>query len=366
MTREVELTKDVDVMDADEAVKNVCCAPCCCGLTLLNFLKPFEVNTVFVPRSIDAKLEVAGQGVRLNVRPTECEAYVDGKLCTPLEGGYFLMSPGDHELEVKADGFRNYQRAVHVDVRVYQQVDIDLPIEGQGLLLVGTPDGARVYVDDQYKGNLGGDARRIRTEPGPHLVRVELEGWRGWQDIVQTVADRYQELTIALPLEGQGIRIKKPEGVPAKSLQLQVIVDGQLQGSEFDAPIRIAPGDHQIEIRVTTRETRLVSVHVAENAFLDLEPGPRRDGNTDRPQTTLDRQGIRVIEPVDFKGDPNPEQIQITVDGALRAQGFGQFVDLGEGDHALTVTVVGYKSWSQTIHVSKKRTLDVFPLLMKE
>jgi hypothetical protein len=83
--RELVLDRDIDVMDADEAATRVCCAPCTLGCTLIGFLHPLHVTTGFRPSNVDATLEVAGQGARLEVTPSQFECYVDGQLSPLLD-----------------------------------------------------------------------------------------------------------------------------------------------------------------------------------------------------------------------------------------------------------------------------------------
>jgi hypothetical protein len=365
VVREVELAKDFDVMGPEEAVGRICISPCCCGLPLLKFLHPVDIDTKFVPSRIDATLEIAGQGARLDVKPSPFEAYLDGKLVALLEGNYLVTTVGDHELQIRSADCRPYSRSIHVDERVYQRISVELEAEGQGLLVDGSPAGAKVYLDDQYQGNLGAGKRRVRAEPGPHMLRVDLDGYRPWQDVVQVERDRYQDVVIDLQLEGQGIRVRKPEGIDVKTPEIQVLVDGKLQGSAFDEPVRMEPGDHEVEIRVSGRDARIVKVHVTKDSWIDLEPGTK-SGRNGKPQVQLDQQGIRIIEPEDLDEDFGPADITILVDGTMRAQAFGRIIPLEPGDYDVEVRVTHHEPWRQRVRVTRKQVLDVWPALKEK
>ncbi len=359
----VELGTDVDVIDADEAVGTICISPCCCFLPLLRLLDPVDIKTQFRPTNISVELEVAGQGVRLEVTTTPFEAYLDGKLVALLDGNYIVTSPGDHELEVRAPGRRSFVRSIHVDERAYQRLKIELEPEGQGLLVGGSPKGAKVYLDDQFQGNLGDEARRVRAEPGPHLLRVDADGHRSWQDVVQVVTDRFQELTIDLKLEGQGVIVRKPEGLSAKTPEIQVVVDGQLQASAFDQPIRMEPGEHQIEIRVTGREPRRIQLRVTKDAFIEVEPGRKADKDAARAQERLETTGLVVHAPVAL-GKIAVQDVQILIDGVLRSQHFDEAVECSERNgYRVTVTVKGYQPWEQVVAVTRGQLQEVYPAL---
>jgi hypothetical protein len=362
VVRDVKFSRDVDVMGPEEAGCRICIAPCCLGFSLLKFLHPFDVTSKFVPSQIDATLEVAGQGARLSVSPEPFEVYLDGKLVALLERNYLVTAPGDHELEIRATGCRSYRRSIHVDERVYQKLDVELAVEGQGLLLRGAPTGAKIYVDDQFQGNLGEGNRRVKAESGPHQLRIEADGYRTWTDVVQVQTDHYEELVIQLRLEGQGFVVRKPEGLPATTPEIQVQVDGTLRASAFDAPVRVEPGAHDVEIRVNGRQPRHLRVEVPKDGWIDLEPGPARDGNT---QVVVDVQGVRVNAPPDLETTP-PQDVQILVSGSLRGQLFGRLIPLEPGDYDVELRIRGYRPWSQRVHVSSKQALDVWPQPVKE
>lgn len=368
--REVTLNRDVDVMDADEAAGRICCAPCTLGCTLLGFLHPFTVNTAFRPSNIDAPLEVAGQGARLDVTPPAFEAYVDGRLVALLDGNYVVTTPGSHELVIKATGYRDSARTIRVDERMYQRINVELEMEGQGLLLTGSPAGAKIYLDDQFQGTLGGEARRVRAEPGAHMLRVEADGHRAWQDVVQVAPDRYQALTVALPLEGQGVLLRRTDDTPAQTPLVQILVDGQLQGSAFDQPVRTEPGDHEIEVRVSGCETRLLKVRVVKDEYLDVTPGtrieehrePRRPRRESRDQTSL-----RVHPPVGMEGMAERD-VEILVDGALVGYGFENTIAAGvpPSEVTITVRVRGYRPWEQRVRLSGGAAIDLYPRFERE
>lgn len=360
----VRLGTDVDVIDADEAVCTVCVSPCCCFLPLLRFLDPVDVRTRFRPSDLSVDLEVAGQGARLEITPSGAEVYLDGKLAALLDGNYLVTSVGDHQIEVRAEGCKPWTRTLHVDERIYQRIALELEIEGQGLLVSGTPGGAKIYLDDQFQGALDDAPRRVRTTPGPHLLRVEAEGFKPWQDVVQVTADRYEAISIELALDGQGVRLRKPEGLPSRTPELQLFVDGQLQGSAFDVPVRMSAGEHDLEIRCAGRETRRLRINVAPGQFLDLQPGPKQDTRAARPQKQP--AGFCIYAPSDL-GPVAPQDVQIRVGGVLVSQRLGELVEMTNVEPIeVEVVVRGFKPWKDRIVLSADGVTEVYPRLEKE
>ena len=208
--REVRHGRDVDVIEPEEVVARVCCAPCCLGMTLPGLLKPLRVKDRFVPSHIHANLLPEGQGLKLTLTPEDTEIYVNGRLQRPLDGYLLILDPGDHEIEVRKRGYRSFVRVVHIEEKIYQSLDVELAIEGQGLLLTVEQDGAKVYVDEQYQGTVtANEQRRLRTTPGPHSIEVRLDGYESWKDVVTVDEEDYRPMSISLNLEGQGIIVKK-------------------------------------------------------------------------------------------------------------------------------------------------------------
>lgn len=275
-SRVVRLQKDVDVIEPSTAAGAILCAPCCLGLPLLAFLRPVEVDTHFVPRSIHAVLDLAGQGIKLRVTPETFEAYVDGSLQSPIDGTILTTTPGDHELELLAGGYRPYRRTIHVDERVYVELRVEMDREGQGLRARSREDGARIYIDGQFEGSLGHAERAIPLPPGPHEVRVELEGYRTWTNVFQIAADHYVSLELELQRAGQGVIVHKPEGYPRRSPPVQILLDGALHESAFDRPIRLDPGTYELEVRVKGYRPWTQTVRVAPDTYLDVQPSLRR------------------------------------------------------------------------------------------
>ncbi len=361
--REVVLDRDIDVMDADEAATRVCCAPCTLGCSLVGFLHPFHVSTGFRPQNVDATLEVAGQGARLEVTPTQFECLVDGKLSTLLDGGYVVTTPGSHDLEIRAAGYRSTLRTIRVDERMYQRLKIDLELEGQGLLLTGSPEGAKIYLDDQFQGTLGSEPRRVRAEPGAHMLRVEADGRRPWQDVVQVATDRYQELSVELRREGQGIVLVRSEELVGRQVEVQILVDGQLQGSAFDAAVRLEPGDHVVELRVSGCESKVIQVRVAKDEYIEVKPGARKEGGPKKgKQVKVDTTGIRVHSP-DGMESVADEDVELLVDGVLVGYGFDTATSVGGGanDVTITVKVKGHRPWEQRVRLKAGTVIDLYP-----
>ncbi len=81
---------------------------------------------------------------------------------------------GSVALEIKANGFQPHKRDVSLAAGEVQKVEIQLkPLPGT-LRVVSIPEGARVYIDDEFKGEAPFDL--ASAKPGTYRVRVEKAG----------------------------------------------------------------------------------------------------------------------------------------------------------------------------------------------
>jgi hypothetical protein len=76
-----------------------------------------------------------------------------------------------------------------------------LPADGVGTVSVITnPDGADVYVDDQFNGN---SPATLKLKPGKHTIRVSMSGYSEWSRDITTDAGSNVHLTATLQKSGR-------------------------------------------------------------------------------------------------------------------------------------------------------------------
>ncbi len=269
--QEIRRSTDVDVIEADELACTVLCSPCCLGLPLLDALDELvTVKTHYHPREVDLRLDLAGQGIKLRVNPPDAEVLIDQVLHRPLESNTYVTSPGFHELEVRAAGHRPYRTTLQIDALTYVEHRVQLEVEGEGLLLSIHPSGARIYVDDQLVTIADSSPVRVRTTPGAHSLRIELESHRTSEDVIQVQSQEYRELTVELARAGQGVIVRPPQGWGGSGVE--VWIDQSLAATEFGEPLVLTPGQHSLSIRAQGFEPSELSILVQENQFLEVVP----------------------------------------------------------------------------------------------
>ncbi len=113
---------------------------------------------------------------------------------TPIE---LALPPGDHRAFIEKDGYAPIERTQKI-VRG-DTVVVDLPLSPLPVLVtVQTDPEATVLLDgDQIEANSA-----LNVQPGPHYVRVELNGQVAERDVTVEVGG--PSVVLTMPLEGQG------------------------------------------------------------------------------------------------------------------------------------------------------------------
>jgi hypothetical protein len=110
----------------------------------------------------DARIEVDGQ--RIGLSPLE----------VPLEAG-------THAVHASKPGFKDADTTVAVEPEGRHPVQLGLaPMEG-ALLVISSPAGAEVLVDEVEVGSAWEPLRVEDVTPGPHRIRVTKKGYRPWE-----------------------------------------------------------------------------------------------------------------------------------------------------------------------------------------
>ncbi|MBP5225840.1 MAG: PEGA domain-containing protein [Kiritimatiellae bacterium] len=219
--------------------------------------------------------------------PSDAEVFVNGisRGRTPCKVD--RIPGGQVTLEVKAEGFKPYTSTVTMAAGEVQSIDARLtPLPGT-LRIVTIPDGARVYVNDEYKGRAPYDL--LNAKPGEYRIRVDMPGH---EPNARTVTiDKGASSTEEFRLVKNTGRI---ELVTAPSSAM-VLIDGKKHGltttSKADTTAVSDPfsiedvieGEHELEIfrkgyttqkkkvTVTRGETLTVQVKLVRQFIPDYE-----------------------------------------------------------------------------------------------
>ncbi|TMA10722.1 MAG: PEGA domain-containing protein, partial [Deltaproteobacteria bacterium] len=179
------------------------------------FVKEERTVQVYPNRDTDLAFALQRAGpARLHVDAQPAAMVrVDGKEVgrSPLTAE---VQPGEHQLEVAADGYKTVAQQVTVDAG--QGLSVRIPLqravsqEPPLIAVSSDPSGAQIFLDQKL---VGATPLKIRTTPGPHEVRLSLEGYvpRVTRPVLPN--DRDFELRVAVvltPVRGGEQRQRAP------------------------------------------------------------------------------------------------------------------------------------------------------------
>jgi len=126
------------------------------------------------PQKVDVALMSDSGTLDVSCDPDDAEVFVNGISRGHTPCRIDRIPGGAVSLELKAPGFQPHKRDVSLAAGEIQKIAVQLkPLPGT-LRIVSIPEGARVYIDDEFKGETPLDLPNAK--PGVYRVRVEKAG----------------------------------------------------------------------------------------------------------------------------------------------------------------------------------------------
>ncbi len=170
-------------------------------------------------------------------------ASLDGELLGEAPAAAEDVAPGEHIVEVRADGYQPAQRTVTIEAGQQRVVSITLEeiVAPPGRIVVNANvDGAQVTVDGEER---GAPPVVIQDAPtGAHAIIVRAPGYREFRHTCQTGPG------VSCEIEAEMRVVGRPVQVRANVEGASFYVDGELQGPvpyEGEVPT----GAHLVEVR---------------------------------------------------------------------------------------------------------------------
>ena len=154
-----------------------------------------------------------------NQQERDSGVWIDGKYfgyVKELKGNKkVLLAPGEHEISIRQDGYKDFEKKIVVQAGQAQTVNVVMDENPKAiypgddaaeLRLDIQPKRAAVFVDDAYVGHggdFGGRFHSMLVSPGKHQLRVTLDGYRVYQTEINPVAHEKSRMKIVLELESK-------------------------------------------------------------------------------------------------------------------------------------------------------------------
>ena len=185
----------------------------------------FLIPILLIALTVYSENEVMGQiqfEGKSNIEKTS-GVWVDGQYVGylgELKGSkQVLLLPGEHQIIVRQNGFKDFTQEVHVQPGQKQVVNVSMEKAPTGQLpkMMSTvkidinPSRAAVFMDGVFVGHVGefkGLGRGMLIAPGTHRLRIALPGYQTFETDINPLAN--QKVQIKTDLVRNGAPLAEP------------------------------------------------------------------------------------------------------------------------------------------------------------
>jgi hypothetical protein len=127
-----------------------------------------------IPVKLDVNLASEATSIVVETTPPAAKITVDGISKDPAPCT-IEMTPGEHSIEVALEGYQSFKQTFRLTAGRSETLKIELKELTAELRIVSAPSGAKVYIDNQFKGETPLTLQDMR--PGSYRVRVQIQGY---------------------------------------------------------------------------------------------------------------------------------------------------------------------------------------------
>jgi PEGA domain len=124
-----------------------------------------------------------------------------------------LLLPGDHEIVVRQDGYKDYREKLRVQPGQKQVVLVSMEKAPTGTLpdvlatvkIEVNPSRAAVFLDGLFVGHVGefkGPGRGMLVAPGTHQIQIALPGYQTFETVINPLGDQKVQIKTDLVQNG--------------------------------------------------------------------------------------------------------------------------------------------------------------------
>ena len=201
-----------------------------------------KVSTDLVPNAQNDTGSIA-----VDSNPRGARVYLDNayKGQTPIN--LRDISVGRHSIKLLLSGYQEWTREISVSRSQTARVSVDLTSQSDtgSVSIESNPEGADIYLDDDYEGLTPLELRRIRT--GRHMIRIMLPGYEEWtREISVSPSQTIRVSADLIPIPAFGTISVSSEQDEAK-----IFLDGTYQRTTSTRAVRledVKEGEHELVI----------------------------------------------------------------------------------------------------------------------
>lgn len=154
------------------------------GLNIEQFSTEMTIDANDPPYKLNLSEVVFNAGTMIfNINEPDAKLTINGETKNPLEP--VVLKYGEYKIAVEKDGFNKYEKTVNLET---SKLEIDVVLEkilkASEVTITTTPDGASVYVDNQY---VGISPLTVPVSYGSHMITIRKDGYIVLEDIPLSV-----------------------------------------------------------------------------------------------------------------------------------------------------------------------------------
>ncbi|WP_045119096.1 PEGA domain-containing protein [Haliangium ochraceum] len=203
-------------------------------------------QTVKVSAQLQATMKPPGGNVRVLSNVAGARVYLDGIDLGPSPADLKDIAPGEHLIEVKAEGYLPREERVTVNAGSANVLKLDLqplpdtPVGETALVKVVSPvPEATIFIDGERIGNA---PQEKEIAAGEHFVVVTKPGYKKFEDKIEVEVGQVITVTAELSAAGALRVLSTPPGA-------DVLVDGEVLGQTPFNKDDIDVGEHVVTVR---------------------------------------------------------------------------------------------------------------------
>lgn len=203
--------------------------------------------------------------------------FLDGAPAGTVPGRINGVAPGQHIVEIRAEGMQPFRETVTVSSGTVASVSANLRPRvaptGTVRVVVSNPNGpvpADLVVLLDGTPLAGTPPASDQVQPGTHIVQVSANGFRSTRREVIVAAGQVQALAVDLePAAATGGTVRV---VPPRIQGVQVYLDGEMLDGTPPERGGVSPGRHSVRISAPGRETvtREIDVTAGQQSVVEI------------------------------------------------------------------------------------------------
>ena len=288
--------------------------------------------------SLIAKLITEYGSVSLDSEPTNAKILLDGIEFGTTPASLKSIPLGIHSVKVSMEGYNVWEESVDVESGKEKALTAVLQLKTGSVSIKSQPTNAEIYLDGKHVSTT--PERIISITPGTHEIKVSMDKYDDWSEIVNVEPDKEKAITALLQRSTGSLMVESgPENAT-------IFFDGKKIGTTPEIIMSSVKGMHTLEVRMD-------GFHVWKED-VEIEPGSERSLLATLQQLT---GSLNITS--------KPINAIITVNDNEVGNTPASITDLLPGKHHVEVRMEGYKNWSECAIIKHSKETSLSAVLQQ-